>query len=356
MARKNESILDMLVLFPWWVSVLLSIVLYLILKYFIPSIDIQQNGSADMTYMFYKGMAIFSRMFAPIVALFLLLTAAISAINSWRKRQTPYFIPSSRKLTTCRKILLNQQVRRSDSLNANRATGSATSNPLITDIDDTDSLVGDLAATESYCANYSQGQVIESERVKEKADLSIETLKKIEWFSFELFCKIYYECIGYKVTKTKAGADGGIDLLLYMKDSAVPCALVQCKSRTHRDVGVKYIRELLGVMTSQKVDKGILITNSGFTKDALEFANANQIEPVHVYKLRMMLDELDADKKKRLIDFLESSDFITPTSPACEKKLVERIAKKGKNIGQRFWGCTNYPRCSYRLQMNKPNG
>lgn len=171
-----------------------------------------------------------------------------------------------------------------------------------------------------------------------------------------MFCKIYYECIGYKVTKTKAGADGGIDLLLYMKDSVVPYALVQCKSRTHRDVGVNYIRELLGVMTSEKVDKGILITNSGFTKEALEFANAHQIEPVHVHKLWMMLDDLDTDKKAHLINFLESSDFTTPTCPNCEVKLVERIAKKGKNIGQRFWGCKNYPRCHYSLQMNATNG
>ena len=32
-------------------------------------------------------------------------------------------------------------------------------------------------------------------------------------------------------------------------------------------------------------------------------------------------------------------------------KLVERIAKKGKSIGQTFWGCKNYPRCRYKLHM-----
>lgn len=356
MARKNESVLGILVHFPWWVSFLLSIVSFLILKYFIPSIDFQQNGPADMTYVFYRGLAIASPMLAPIVALFLLLTAAISAINSRRKRLQTYFIPPSRKSSASRKSLLNQQVRRSDSLNDKKATDCTTSNSLIPDIDAKDPLIYGLAANKTYDASYAQGRAIESKRVKGKADLSIETLKKIEWFSFELFCKIYYECIGYKVTKTKAGADGGIDLLLYRQDSAVPCALVQCKSRAHRDVGVNYIRELLGVMTSEKVDKGILITNSGFTKEALEFANANQIEPVHVHKLWMMLNELDADKKAHLIDFLESSDFTTPTCPNCEVKLVERVAKKGKNIGQRFWGCKNYPRCSYSLQMNATNG
>ncbi|HEX2959191.1 MAG TPA: restriction endonuclease, partial [Chitinispirillaceae bacterium] len=167
-----------------------------------------------MTYVFYKGLAIASTMLAPIVALFLLLTAAISAINSWRKHQQAYLIPPSRKSPASRKSLLNQQVRKSDSLNDRRATGITTSNSLITDIDATDAQTDDLAAIESYYANHAQERTIESKMVKGKADLSIETLKKIEWFSFELFCKIYYECIGYKVTKTKAGADGGIDLLL----------------------------------------------------------------------------------------------------------------------------------------------
>ncbi|NLD93654.1 MAG: hypothetical protein GX639_13430 [Fibrobacter sp.] len=219
----------------------------------------------------------------------------------------------------------------------------------------TNSLRDNSAVIDSYRASHPHGYTIDSECVKDKIDLSIKTLKKIEWFSFELFCTIYYECIGYNVTKTKAGADGGVDLILYMRDSDVPYALVQCKSWTQKNVGVKCTRELLGVMTSQKIDKGIIITNTGFTKKALEFANANQIEPVHVYKLRTMLEELDEDKKKRLIDFLKSTDFITPTCVNCEVKLVERTAKKGINIGQKFWGCINYPRCSYKMQMNKVN-
>ncbi|MFH7326985.1 restriction endonuclease [Desulfurivibrio sp. C05AmB] len=352
MARKNESLLDVLALFPWWVSVLLSITSYLILKYLIPLIDFQQNGPADMTYVFYKGLANAAPMLAPIVALFILTPAAISAINSWRKRQADYSV-HSRKSSTSRKSPLSQQAIRTDSPNDNSFTDS---NTLITDIYDTNSLMGDTATIEFNYANYVQGQEVETERVKKKTDLSIETLKKIEWFSFELFCKIYYECIGYRVTKTKAGADGGIDLLLYMEDSAVPYALVQCKARTHRDIGVNHIRELLGVMTSEKIDKGILITNSGFTKEAFEFANAHQIELVDVFKLWMLLEELNAVKKSHLVDFLRSSDFTTPTCPNCEVKLVERIAKKGNEIGQKFWGCKNYPRCHYKLRMNKTGG
>lgn len=57
MVKKNDSILDLLALFPWWVSVALSGSSYLILEYFIPTIEFQQKGPEDMTYMLFKGLA-----------------------------------------------------------------------------------------------------------------------------------------------------------------------------------------------------------------------------------------------------------------------------------------------------------
>jgi restriction system protein len=87
MAKKNESILDLLALLPWWVSIALSGSSYLILKYFIPTIEFQQKGPADMTYMLFKGLANAAPSLAPIIALCLLIPAPISVINSWRKRK-----------------------------------------------------------------------------------------------------------------------------------------------------------------------------------------------------------------------------------------------------------------------------
>ena len=182
------------------------------------------------------------------------------------------------------------------------------------------------------------------------------TLRKIEWYSFELFCKIYYENIGFRVAKTKAGADGGMDLVLYKNDSEHPCAVVQCKARANQDIGVKYVRELLGVMAHYKVGNGILVTNSGFTQEAVEFARTNPIEVIDGRKLSALASGLDAEKKTRLLDFLESNDYTTPTCPNCEIKQVIRTAKKGQTAGQEFWGCRNYPRCRYHLHMNNVEG
>ena len=213
----------------------------------------------------------------------------------------------------------------------------------------TNNLTNPKTSTKSY----QPQNIPETEETRKQVDLSPETLKKIEWYSFELFCKIYYENMGYTVSKTKAGADGGVDLLLYQADSTSPYALAQCKARGHRDVGVNYIRELLGVITSEKVEKGILVTNSCFTTDAVEFANRNAIETIDLHTLSYCVNNLETEKKVKLIEFLETTDYTTPTCPNCEVKLVKRIAKKGTTGGQSFWGCKNYPRCRYKMQINK---
>lgn len=31
--------------------------------------------------------------------------------------------------------------------------------------------------------------------------------------------------------------------------------------------------------------------------------------------------------------------------PRCGAPMIKRIAKKGKNIGKEFWGCSNFPKC-----------
>lgn len=34
-----------------------------------------------------------------------------------------------------------------------------------------------------------------------------------------------------------------------------------------------------------------------------------------------------------------------PSCPICEKLMVLRTAKSGKNAGSQFWGCSDYPNC-----------
>lgn len=44
---------------------------------------------------------------------------------------------------------------------------------------------------------------------------------------------------------------------------------------------------------------------------------------------------------------IDSSVAEEKRCPKCSELLVERIAKKGANIGKNFWACSGYPKCKY---------
>lgn len=46
------------------------------------------------------------------------------------------------------------------------------------------------------------------------------------------------------------------------------------------------------------------------------------------------------------------SEATSPPCPNCGSKMVLRTARQGYNIGQQFWGCSNYPRCKGTLGYN----
>lgn len=79
MARKNENILDLLVEFPWWVSVCFSAFAYVGLAWILPFIASDNRVASSLVSMVST--------WAPYVAFIFLAPAPISALNSWRKRQ-----------------------------------------------------------------------------------------------------------------------------------------------------------------------------------------------------------------------------------------------------------------------------
>ena len=89
MARKDESILNLLVECPWWVSVLVSSTAFVFLRFIFPMIDFQGVAANS----FAKGLS----GAAPMVALVLLLPAPIAALNSFLKKKRRNNQRSSRK-------------------------------------------------------------------------------------------------------------------------------------------------------------------------------------------------------------------------------------------------------------------
>tara|TARA_R110002050_G_scaffold57423_5_gene129170 strand:- start:82916 stop:83770 length:855 start_codon:yes stop_codon:yes gene_type:complete len=79
MARKNERLFDVLVVLPWWVSVIVSASAYIGLNYIVPSITVDN--------IFLQPILKAIPSLSPLIPLVLLLPAPISAFTAWRKRK-----------------------------------------------------------------------------------------------------------------------------------------------------------------------------------------------------------------------------------------------------------------------------
>lgn len=181
---------------------------------------------------------------------------------------------------------------------------------------------------------------------------SLGLLRALEWKRFEDLTAAYFGEVGFITKTTGLGADGGVDVKLYRPEEMKPETLVQCKAWAPcQPVGVKAIRELYGVMAADGVARGVFITTSTFTDEALAFARGKALDLIAGEKFLDRILALSAEAQARLLARATEGDYTTPSCPRCGTKMVLRTAAKGRNTGDRFWGCRRYPRCREKLQV-----
>jgi hypothetical protein len=171
---------------------------------------------------------------------------------------------------------------------------------------------------------------------------SLQLLQALEWKRFEILCCELWKLKGFDAQLTCAGPDGGVDVTI--RDIAAPeklYAIAQCKSWVSGAVGVATVRELWGIRHHMGAEHAILLTLVGFTPEAKAFATGKQLELVAEGELLQQILELPVDQRQALLQTVTAGDYLTPTCPRCDVKMVPRTARSG---GQ-GWGCANFPRC-----------
>lgn len=158
-----------------------------------------------------------------------------------------------------------------------------------------------------------------------------------EYFLFYLFKK---RRIHTKITSYSH--DFGADLILRYHGKRI---VIQAK-RWSDNVGIQAVQETIGAMSYYKAKHGVVITNSFYTKSAIELANASDIVLLNRYDLASMIT-MDANEIMELLwnRKQKKSIFFEPPSnlcPYCKGQLVKRNGRYGS-----FYGCSNYPRCTY---------
>jgi len=125
---------------------------------------------------------------------------------------------------------------------------------------------------------------------------------------------------------------------------------VQCKAWGERFVGVKPVRELLGVMTHEKIAKAFFMTSGQYSDDARALAASNNITLIDGEMLLMMFRRLPQPARDELLRFATAGDYHIPTCPGGGGRMQAVSGKAGRAS---FWGCCSYPRCRHTLAMRQ---
>lgn len=144
--------------------------------------------------------------------------------------------------------------------------------------------------------------------------VDINSLGGIE---FEHLCGTLLQKMGFDVEQTKASGDGGIDLIATNSQPLLEGKyIIQCK-RFSGSVGEPIIRDLYGVVCSERANKGILITTGTFTNTAIRFAAGKQLELIDGKKLSQLLEQhqitvsySSVNFKTNLIELLEDKTVL----------------------------------------------
>lgn len=210
-------------------------------------------------------------------------------------------------------------------------------------------------------------------------------LQSIDPFEFEELIAKIYRLMGFNAMVTSNIKDGGKDIILEKNTEKY---YVECKRFGDRTIVTRPdIQKLYGAMTADNIKNGIFVCTSRFTSDAIEYVNKQNIpiELIDLLKLqKMIINEVKDDKPlfyfqkcnfqnnekeipcgkvvnieleqiiyenkcseghilyapiKSINDFIQDKTTLKNICPKCGSKL--------RLIKNRFWGCTNYPKCEF---------
>lgn len=166
---------------------------------------------------------------------------------------------------------------------------------------------------------------------------SLEDVDQMTGIDFEYFLYHKFKERKYKVKLTPVTGDYGADLILYKNWEKT---VVQAK-RHQSGVGIKAVQEVIGSIAYYGADKGIVITNSYFTPNAINLAKANDII---LWDRDVLINELlEEDRTEKLTEKRDLGQC-----PYCGQDLIFKNGKYGE-----FIGCSGYPNCNYTSSLDK---
>ena len=115
--------------------------------------------------------------------------------------------------------------------------------------------------------------------------ISIEDIDLMNGFEFEDFLSKLFINMGYNVTTTKLSGDQGADLIL---ERNVKKTVVQAKCYSGK-ISNKAVQEVVASIKHYNAELGMVVTNSYFSKSAINLADSNNIRLINRDKLSELI-------------------------------------------------------------------
>lgn len=121
----------------------------------------------------------------------------------------------------------------------------------------------------------------------------IKDIDKMSGFEFENYLNYLFAELGYKPQVTKKTCDFGADLVLQGPNKIV----VQAKRYGYKNnVSLDAIREIFAAQAYYGADEAWVITNSFYTKQAIELAKACNVKLLNRHDLLEFIIKVDPNK------------------------------------------------------------
>lgn len=102
-------------------------------------------------------------------------------------------------------------------------------------------------------------------------NLNIEAVDELNGYEFEDFLNSLFLKLNYKAYTTSKSGDFGADLLI--EDKTTKKKIVIQAKRYKQNVGLAAVQEVHAAKAYYQADEAWVVTNSGYTKSAIELAN-----------------------------------------------------------------------------------
>lgn len=147
-------------------------------------------------------------------------------------------------------------------------------------------------------------------------------IEAMDGVSFEELVMSIYEELGYECTQTPASNDYGTDIIV---STPVGKFSIQCKRQTS-NVGIKAVQEVYGSLPKYGAVKGIVITTSGYTANAIELAKVCNVELI------------DGNNLWAMITGMQNGEFVKNSKENIREELekISEMAKHGNEVIKSF--------------------